>query len=77
MDRSKFKKQEMIPDIPMFIIKYLMIGFVWLLIVDLYMAKGQMENGTRIRYFLLWPFTLGAFILGVINAISKDNDEDM
>lgn len=54
-----------------------MIGFVWLLIVDLYMAKGQMENGTRIRYFLLWPFTLGAFILGVINAISKDNDEDM
>ena len=62
--------------IPMFVIKYLMIGFVWLLIVDLYMAFGQMSNGTRIRYFLLWPFTLGAFILGVIQAILNDHNQD-
>ena len=62
--------------IPMFIIKYLMIGTVWLLIVDLYMAQGMMNNSTRIRYLLLWPFTLGAFILGVIQAILNDNQDD-
>ena len=53
-----------------------MIGFVWLLIVDLYMAQGMMNNSTRIRYFLLWPFTLGAFILGVIQALLNNQDED-
>ena len=53
-----------------------MIGFVWLLIVDLYMAQGIMNNSTRIRYFLLWPFTLGAFILGVIQALLNDQDND-
>ena len=61
--------------IPMFIIKYLMIGFVWLLIVDLFMEM-QMDNNQRIRYFLLWPFTLGAFILGVILALLNDQNED-
>jgi len=61
--------------IPMFIIKYLMIGFVWLLIVDLFMEM-QMNNKQRIRYFLLWPFTLGAFILGVILALLNDQNED-
>jgi len=61
--------------IPMFIIKYLMIGFVWLLIVDLFMEM-QMDNKQRIRYFLLWPFTLGAFILGVILALLNDQNED-
>jgi len=30
----------------------------------------------RIRYFLLWPFTLGAFILGVILALLNDQNED-
>jgi len=62
--------------IPMFVIKYLMIGFVWLLIVDLYMAFGQMNNSARIRYLLLWPFTLGAFIFGVIQAIINDQNQD-
>ena len=62
--------------IPMFIIKYLMIGTVWLLIVDLYMAQGMMNNSTRIRYLLLWPFTLGAFILGVIQALLNDQNQD-
>ncbi len=61
--------------IPMFIIKYLMIGFVWLLIVDLFMEM-QMDNKQRIRYFLLWPFTLGAFILGVILALLNDQNQD-
>ena len=61
--------------IPMFIIKYLMIGFVWLLIVDLFMEM-QMHNKQRIRYFLLWPFTLGAFILGVILALLNDQNQD-
>ncbi len=61
--------------IPMFIIKYLMIGTVWLLIVDLYMAQGMMNNSTRIRYLLLWPVTLSAFILGVINELLKHRDE--
>jgi len=60
----------------MFLIKYLMIGFVWLLIVDLYMAQGMMNNSTRIRYFLLWPVTLGAFIFGVIQAIINDQNQD-
>jgi len=59
----------------MFIIKYLMIGTVWLLIVDLYMAQGMMNNSTRIRYLLLWPVTLSAFILGVINELLKHRDE--
>ena len=62
--------------IPMFLIKYLMIGFVWLLIVDLYMAQGMMNNSTRIRYFLLWPVTLGAFIFGAIQAIINDQNQD-
>ena len=53
-----------------------MIGFVWLLIVDLYMAFGQMNNSARIRYLLLWPFTLGAFIFGVIQAIINDQNQD-
>ena len=61
--------------IPMFIIKYLMIGFVWLLIVDLFMEM-QMDNKQRIRYFLLWPFTLGAFILGVILVLLNDQNQD-
>jgi len=61
--------------IPMFIIKYLLIGFVWLLIVDLFMEM-QMDNKQRIRYFLLWPFTLGAFILGVILALLNDQNQD-
>ena len=61
--------------VPMFIIKYLMIGFVWLLIVDLFMEM-QMDNKQRIRYFLLWPFTLGAFILGVILALLNDQNQD-
>ena len=61
--------------IPLFVIKYLMIGFVWLLIVDLFMEM-QMNNKQRIRYFLLWPFTLGAFILGVILALLNDQNED-
>jgi len=61
--------------IPLFVIKYLMIGFVWLLIVDLFMEM-QMDNKQRIRYFLLWPFTLGAFILGVILALLNDQNED-
>ena len=61
--------------IQMFIIKYLMIGFVWLLIVDLFMEM-QMDNKQRIRYFLLWPFTLGAFILGVILALLNYQNQD-
>jgi len=61
--------------IPLFVIKYLMIGFVWLLIVDLFMEM-QMDNKQRIRYFLLWPFTLGAFILGVILALLNDQNQD-
>ena len=52
-----------------------MIGTVWLLIVDLYMAQGMMNNSTRIRYLLLWPVTLSAFILGVINELLKHRDE--
>jgi len=52
-----------------------MIGFVWLLIVDLFMEM-QMDNKQRIRYFLLWPFTLGTFILGVILALLNDQNQD-
>lgn len=56
--------------------KYLAIGFIWLLICDLYLAKFP-TNGARMRYFLLWPITLGAFIIGVINAMSEQQDEEM
>ena len=61
--------------IPLFVIKYLMIGFVWLLIVDLFMEM-TMDNKQRIRYFLLWPLTLGAFLLGVILALLNDQNQD-
>jgi len=46
---------------------YLLIGFVWLAIWDLGIQKMP-SNGTRLRYLLLWPVTLCAFIVGFIQS---------
>jgi len=46
---------------------YFFIGFVWLLFCDFFVQK--MPNwGVRLRYFLLWPFTLTAFLIGLFDA---------
>ena len=46
------------------IITYLIIGFLWLSLWDVFIQKMP-NNGTRIRYLLLWPFTLIAFLIGI------------
>jgi hypothetical protein len=59
-----------------YIMSYLVVGAVWMGIWDLGFQKMP-NNGVRIRYWLLWPFTLGAFVIGVINAtIETWNDDE-
>lgn len=56
---------------------YFFIGFIWLLICDLFVQKMP-NNFVRARYWLLWPVTFSAFVIGFINAvIDKWNDEEM
>jgi hypothetical protein len=50
-----------------FLLTYLTIGFTWLVLWDVLIQKMP-SNGTRLRYFLLWPITLGAFIIGFIES---------
>jgi hypothetical protein len=45
---------------------YLIIGLIWLLLHEVVGMK--MDNGMRIRLWLLWPFTLIAWIIGFIQA---------
>jgi hypothetical protein len=45
---------------------YLIIGFIWLLLHEIVGMK--IDNGMRIRLWLLWPFTLIAWVIGFINA---------
>tara|TARA_B110000208_G_scaffold6183_1_gene7905 strand:+ start:765 stop:956 length:192 start_codon:yes stop_codon:yes gene_type:complete len=59
------------------LLSYLLFGFTWMTICDVFIQKMP-NNGVRLRYLFLWPFTFGAFVIGFINAvINKWNDEDM
>lgn len=51
---------------------YLMIGVVWGLLNE----EHIQSNGHRIRLLLLWPFTLGAFFIGIIQAYRDRDDYD-
>ena len=57
------------------IIAYLIIGFLWLTIWDVFIQKMP-NNGTRIRYLFLWPFTLIAFLIGIFQAWNNRNNEN-
>lgn len=45
---------------------YLIIGLIWLLLHEVLGMK--LDNGMRIRLWLLWPVTLIAWIIGFIQA---------
>lgn len=57
------------------ILIYLVIGMVWTLLNE----SNITDNGHRTRLILFWPITVGAFILGFIQAyIDRDKyDEEM
>tara|TARA_B110000503_G_scaffold120796_1_gene183777 strand:+ start:284 stop:469 length:186 start_codon:yes stop_codon:yes gene_type:complete len=55
------------------IITYLIIGFIWLSLWDVFVEKMP-NNGTRMRYFFLWPITLIAFLIGIIEALNNRNN---
>lgn len=58
-----------------FLMSYLVVGAIWMTICD-FLIHRMPNNGVRMRYFLLWPFTLGAFVLGFINALIQNGEED-
>jgi hypothetical protein len=53
---------------------YLLIGAIWLLIHEL--GKMELDNGQRIRLFILWPITLFAFIIGMIQVLIDRNSRE-
>jgi hypothetical protein len=58
-----------------FLTSYLLVGAIWMTICD-FLIHRMPNNNTRIRYFLLWPVTLGAFVLGFIVAVIQKWDDD-
>lgn len=56
------------------ILGYAFVGFVWMGICDFLILRFP-DNATRMRYFLFWPVSLGAFIYGVIQYFFMDNNE--
>lgn len=58
-----------------FLMSYLVVGAIWMTICD-FGIQRMPNNGVRMRYFLFWPFTLGAFVLGFINAVIEKWNED-
>lgn len=57
-----------------FINYYLWIGVVWLVLHELLGLK--MNNGMRVRLWLLWPFTVIAWIIGFIEVFNNDDTYD-
>jgi len=53
---------------------YLLVGITWLLIHEL--TGYKMNNGMRFRLFAFWPVTMGAWIIGFIDAWRNYNDEE-
>lgn len=60
--------------IPITLIYYLLIGTIWGIL-----HEGRIETSSqRIRFILLWPITLIAWIIGFISAmLNQFNDEEM
>ncbi len=51
---------------------YLIIGLLWGL-----MNEGGVQNqGHRIRLVLFWPVTVCAFLIGFIEAVINDDEEN-
>jgi len=51
---------------------YLIIGLLWGL-----MNEGGVQNqGHRIRLVLFWPVTFCAFLIGFIEAVINDDEEN-
>ena len=59
-------------------ISYFIIGFIWLIFHEVMFSLTNKEtpftNGWRIRLFLFWPVTLGAWVIGFYQAW-RDSDE--
>lgn len=57
---------------------YLMIGFVWLVLHEIYL-NGKLDNGLRFRLLVLWPVTVVAWIIGFVSAFieSFNNDNEL
>lgn len=54
------------------IVFYLLAGLVWALL-----NEGNIQsNGHRIRLVLFWPVTFVAFIVGFIEAVINQSNED-
>jgi len=62
------------PEIANAVTLYFIVGFIWLIFIEFILGMN-MSNNTRFRYFVFWPFTLGAFIMGVIDYY-RNKDED-
>lgn len=58
-------------------ITYLIIGTIWCFITDYFFTDMELSNGARIRFVLLWPITLSFFIIGFIENIINNGDEEM
>ena len=56
---------------------YLTIGLIWCFITDYFFTDMELSNGARLRYTLLWPVTVIAFIMGFWDAFNNRNDEEM
>lgn len=62
------------PEIINAVTLYFIIGFIWLLFIE-FILNMKIDDKTRFRYFVFWPFTFGAFIIGVIEYYrNKDKD---
>lgn len=57
---------------------YLIIGFVWLVLHEIYL-NGKLDNGLRFRLLVLWPVTVVAWIIGFVSAFieSFNNDNEL
>tara|TARA_B110000211_G_C14033173_1_gene533163 strand:+ start:911 stop:1120 length:210 start_codon:yes stop_codon:yes gene_type:complete len=53
---------------------YLLVGFLWLLVHEIIGMK--MNNGFRFRLWVLWPFTMLAWIIGFIEAFRNRNNSN-
>ena len=57
---------------------YLIIGFVWLVLHEIYLNR-KLDNGLRFRLWVFWPVTVVAWIIGFVSAFieSFNNDKEL
>ena len=53
---------------------YAFIGIIWLIIHEF--SSVETDNNERVRVFFFWPFTLIAFIIGVLDFFIKKNTKE-